>query len=131
MNFSKSKGDFATAGTVQSILLNIKDVLPLKIPPLRRRKEDIMSIATVFYNELFRGRPPVKAEKYFRDIKEHLMEYEWPGNIRELRNVIEYLWYWREIIVQNLKGRKAIHPAALVCFSVCPYGAKTVLCFFP
>lgn len=78
-------------GSFRQDLFYRLNVLPLKIPPLRRRKEDIMSIATVFYNELFRGRPPVKAEKYFRDIKEPLMEYEWPGNIRELRNVIEYL----------------------------------------
>ena len=64
------------------------NVLPLFIPPLRERREDIMPLALdilqYFNKELkksFVGFTPAAAE-----LLEH---YSWPGNIRELRNVIE------------------------------------------
>jgi two-component system response regulator AtoC len=64
------------------------NVLPLFIPPLRERREDILPLALdimLFFNkELkknFVGFTPAAAEL--------LQKYPWPGNIRELRNVIE------------------------------------------
>lgn len=66
-------------------------VLPLRLPPLRERKEDILTLAEIFYNEFFQGKPPKSAIEYFAAIKEALLNYDWPGNIRELQNVVEYL----------------------------------------
>ncbi|MHB1652193.1 MAG: sigma-54 interaction domain-containing protein [Desulfitobacteriaceae bacterium] len=67
------------------------NVLPLHLPPLRERKEDIMSIAMDFYTKYFEGRPPQKAQDYFRDVQVSFLAYDWPGNIRELQNIVEYL----------------------------------------
>ncbi len=70
-------------------------VIPVFLPPLRERKEDILTLANHFithFNREFgkqvKGMSPM-AEKF-------LAEYHWPGNIRELKNVIE-----RAIILEN------------------------------
>ena len=64
------------------------NVYPIGLPPLRERREDIGLLAEVFLREASRrlGRlfDPISGE-----VLEALMRYEWPGNIRELQNVIE------------------------------------------
>jgi two-component system, NtrC family, response regulator AtoC len=64
------------------------NVIKIKLPPLRERIEDIIPIAHAFLNTF-----NSKFDKDFRCISEEakamLCEYSWPGNIRELRNVIE------------------------------------------
>ncbi len=67
------------------------NVLPVRIPALRHRKQDILSLAETFYKKCFNGRFTVKAADYFKPIREWLLAYNWPGNIRELQNVVEYL----------------------------------------
>lgn len=67
------------------------NVLPIKVPPLRERGGDILTLAHIFYqnNQKRKNAPP--AERYFRLISPYLLQYRWPGNIRELQNVVEYL----------------------------------------
>ena len=63
-------------------------VVPIHIPPLRERKEDIPLFVDFFlqkYNK--RTKKSVKAVSV--QVKKALMEYDWPGNIRELENTIE------------------------------------------
>jgi hypothetical protein len=61
-------------------------VIPLRVPPLRDRKEDIAALARHFVRELGpKGRAPVLAP----DALAALGDRPWPGNVRELRNVIE------------------------------------------
>lgn len=67
------------------------NVLPIKIPPLRERNQDILILAKYFYQKYFRGSPLFSSEDYLRKIEEFLLAYNWPGNIRELQNVVEYL----------------------------------------
>lgn len=68
------------------------NVLPLKIPPLRERKEDIIDLAKVFYYKCLKDNTVlINADDYFKNIEEALISYDWPGNIRELINVVEYL----------------------------------------
>lgn len=67
------------------------NVLPLAVPPLRQRQEDIMPLACHFYERYFEGKPLIAAQEYFADIVARLLQYDWPGNIRELQNVMEYL----------------------------------------
>jgi DNA-binding NtrC family response regulator len=64
------------------------NVLPLKVAALRERKEDIPLLATHFVELLFKevGCPKPRLT---RPGIETLLAYDWPGNIRELRNVIE------------------------------------------
>lgn len=60
------------------------DVLPVCVPPLRERKEDIPLLVTWFTNRLSSGAVRVDDQALAR-----LQEHDWPGNVRELRNVIE------------------------------------------
>jgi len=64
------------------------NVMPITLPPLRERKEDIPLLARHFI-----GRLCQKLNKPFPEIRpdflEALMQYDWPGNIRELQNIIE------------------------------------------
>jgi PAS domain S-box-containing protein len=65
------------------------NVFPIEIPPLRERREDIPLLVRAFSNEF-----AVKMGKRIQSISRKTMEtvtsYNWPGNIRELRNVIEH-----------------------------------------
>ena len=67
------------------------NVLPIKLPPLVERKQDIEALARHFYLSYFNGHPLHPEEDYFHNLKEYFFAYDWPGNIRELQNVIEYL----------------------------------------
>ncbi|AGA68314.1 transcriptional regulator containing PAS, AAA-type ATPase, and DNA-binding domains [Desulfitobacterium dichloroeliminans LMG P-21439] len=71
----------------QDLLYRI-DVLSLILPPLRERKEDIKDIAKTFLADFPRGHKPISLSLEGLLV---LMQYEWPGNIRELRNVCERL----------------------------------------
>lgn len=66
------------------------NVIPLNIPPLRERKEDIellMEMLIKKYNKLF-GKSVYKVDKQCRDI---LVNYPWYGNVRELENAVEFM----------------------------------------
>lgn len=64
------------------------NVVPLRIPPLRNRKEDIEPLATFFLNK-FSSETKKKFEGFSDEALTYLQNYEWPGNIRELENTIE------------------------------------------
>ncbi len=76
------------AGTFRSDLYYRLNVFPVEIPPLRERREDIALLV-----EYFIDRYATKAGKKIRGINratlDRLKAYAWPGNIRELQNVIE------------------------------------------
>ena len=64
------------------------NVLPVHLPPLRERKEDIPLLVEHFihkYNEQHR----LNTEGAAEDVLARLLEYPWPGNVRELENAIE------------------------------------------
>ena len=63
-------------------------VFPIRIPPLRDRREDIQSLVWAFISEFGRQLGKV-IESVPRQSMEALRTYAWPGNVRELRNVIE------------------------------------------
>jgi two-component system nitrogen regulation response regulator NtrX len=66
------------------------NVIPIHVPPLRERKEDIPLLVEHFLGTLAAeyGQAPKKVS---REAVRKLMEHDWPGNIRELRNLIERL----------------------------------------
>ncbi|MCD6296055.1 MAG: sigma-54-dependent Fis family transcriptional regulator [Deltaproteobacteria bacterium] len=71
------------------------NVVKIKVPPLRERKDDILLLAEYFmshYNQRFDKR----FVKVSPEAKKILLQYAWPGNIRELRNTIE-----RIILLEN------------------------------
>jgi len=63
-------------------------VIPLKIPPLRERPEDIPLLARHFF-ELHRDRLGRNLTGLTHGAIKNLMRHDWPGNVRELKNVIE------------------------------------------
>jgi DNA-binding NtrC family response regulator len=65
-------------------------VLPVHLPPLRDRREDIPLLVKHFLDtEAVKADIPEK--KVVPEAMQHLVAYEWPGNIRELENLIRYL----------------------------------------
>lgn len=68
------------------------NVLPLKIPALRQRKQDIILLAKIFYEKYFMGSTATDVRSYFHLVVPYFLAYDWPGNIRELQNVVEYLF---------------------------------------
>jgi formate hydrogenlyase transcriptional activator len=76
------------AGTFRSDLFYRLNVFPIEVPPLRERREDIPVLVAYFIDRYAR-----KAGKSFRSINKQSLEllqsYPWPGNIRELQNIIE------------------------------------------
>jgi formate hydrogenlyase transcriptional activator len=76
------------AGKFRSDLFYRLNVFPIEMPPLRERQEDIPLLVAYFIDRFAR-----KAGKSFRTVNnqslEFLQSYPWPGNIRELQNVIE------------------------------------------
>ena len=65
------------------------NVIPISIPPLRDRKEDIPLLVETFMTELrVKTRKPIN--KISREAMEAIQAYDWPGNIRELINALEY-----------------------------------------
>ena len=63
-------------------------VVPLNLPPLRERKEDIPPLIDHFVKK-YRKRTRKEIKGVSPAVKKALMEYNWPGNIRELENTIE------------------------------------------
>jgi two-component system nitrogen regulation response regulator NtrX len=63
-------------------------VVPIRVPPLRERRDDIPALAAYFLSE-FCARNNVRAKRLDADVVPALERYHWPGNVRELRNTIE------------------------------------------
>ena len=74
-------------GTFREDLYYRLMVFPIKIPPLRERREDILPLAERFLEEL-NGKYGFHRE-FSDEVCQSMRNYGWPGNIRELRNVVE------------------------------------------
>jgi DNA-binding NtrC family response regulator len=75
-------------GQFRSDLFYRLNVFPIEIPPLRERLQDIAALVDVFLNRLNRNRPG-KAVGIHPKVVEAFRRYHWPGNIRELENLVE------------------------------------------
>jgi Nif-specific regulatory protein len=64
------------------------NVLPINIPPLRRRPEDIPELARLFL-DTFKKQTNKQFEGFTQDALQAMLSYSWPGNVRELQNCIE------------------------------------------
>ncbi len=66
------------------------NTVPVELPPLRKRREDILLIFRKFavdFSDKYRM-PPISLEE---DAQQYLVSYDWPGNIRQLRNLTEQM----------------------------------------
>jgi formate hydrogenlyase transcriptional activator len=83
------------AGRFRADLFYRLNVFPIEIPPLRERRSDISKLVAFNLSRLSK-RLGKKIEGVSRESMDHLLNYPWPGNIRELQNVIE-----RAVIVSS------------------------------
>lgn len=75
-------------GSFRDDLFYRLNVIPVYIPPLRQRKEDIPILVKHFVNR-YCLKTGQKIKKMSENSLQSLLEYEWPGNVRELENIIE------------------------------------------
>ena len=87
--------DMVNRGEFRSDLYYRLNVFPLLLPPLRERREDIPALVTHFA-EIFGRRMGREIEHIPTETMSALSSYQWPGNIRELQNLIE-----RAVILSN------------------------------
>jgi formate hydrogenlyase transcriptional activator len=75
-------------GAFRSDLYYRLNVFPIKLPPLRERKEDVPLLVNYFVDR-YAKRAGKKIKHIQKKALETLQEYSWPGNVRELQNVVE------------------------------------------
>ena len=81
--------DAVRAGTFRSDLYYRLNVVPLSIPPLRDRPEDVPLLAEVFRQKFCESMRRSDVTGFSPGASRRLKSYAWPGNVRELQNVIE------------------------------------------
>jgi PAS domain S-box-containing protein len=65
------------------------NVISINIPPLRKRREDILPLIFFYldkFNKIYK-----KDKKFSSEVLDRLQSYDWPGNVRELENIVEHL----------------------------------------
>jgi two-component system nitrogen regulation response regulator NtrX len=80
--------DLIAEGTFRPDLFYRLSVVPIRVPALRERREDIRDLAEYFLAE-FCTRNNVRSKALDDEVLPILERYEWPGNVRELRNAVE------------------------------------------
>lgn len=75
-----------TAGKFRDDLYYRLNVFPIRIPPLRERRDDIALLAALFVE---RHRREGQADGFTADALGTLLDYDWPGNVRQLENVVQ------------------------------------------
>lgn len=80
--------EMVSSGKFRSDLYYRLNIVPLNIPPLRERKEDIESLAHFFLNK-FKIETKKNFEGFSQSALRTMYDYYWPGNVRELENSVE------------------------------------------
>ncbi|HJV22978.1 MAG TPA: sigma 54-interacting transcriptional regulator [Holophagaceae bacterium] len=98
-------------GTFREDLWYRLNVFPISLPPLRQRKEDLPMLAQAFLERVCHklGRPTLALPK---SVIQSLQAYDWPGNIRELQNLMEQAVLVSEGSVLRLPDRLGVAEAA-------------------
>jgi DNA-binding NtrC family response regulator len=90
------------------------NVLPLKVPPLRERPEDIPELVR-FFSDWFPNQENLPYRSFSVSVQNRLRNHSWPGNVRELRNVVQRLLVMggdEEVSVQEIEdclGENAVN----------------------
>src|SRR5437667_4158008 len=86
---NKNLEEQVKAGTFREDLFFRLRVVPIRLPPLRQRPEDIPLLAQTFLRE-FTEENNKSVKTFTADAHDLLLHYSWPGNVRELRTAIEH-----------------------------------------
>ena len=112
------------AGKFREDLYYRLNVVPIHVPPIRERREDIPTLARYFAATLS-AREGIPPRTFTQDALERLSSLDWPGNVRELRNTVERLLILapdsqisaRDI--DRLAGQRALDDAGLATLTQC------------
>lgn len=88
---NKDLQDEIEAGRFREDLYHRLNVIPIQLPPLRKRREDISILAQQFLRQLAEDEISYSGKHFSGEALEELKNQNWPGNIRELQNVVERL----------------------------------------
>jgi len=80
--------ELVAAGTFREDLFYRLSVVPIRVPALRERRQDIAELAAYFLAE-FCARNTMRPREIDPEVMPILERYHWPGNVRELRNIVE------------------------------------------
>jgi two-component system, NtrC family, nitrogen regulation response regulator NtrX len=112
------------AGKFREDLYYRLNVVPIHVPPLRERREDIPTLAQYFAATLS-AREGIPPRSFTPDALERLSALDWPGNVRELRNTVERLLILapdNEISardIDRLSGQRVLDDAGLATLTQC------------
>jgi transcriptional regulator with PAS, ATPase and Fis domain len=98
-----------SAGRFRADLFYRLNVLPIRVPPLRERLEDIEGLADVLLDDIAR-RSGLPARALSSEAQDLLAAQAWPGNIRELRNVLEQAALMTDDLVLEPRHFAALRP---------------------
>jgi two-component system nitrogen regulation response regulator NtrX len=87
---NKRLEDEIAAGRFREDLLYRLNVVPVEVPPLRMRRDDVPQLVSHFTAQLAAGQG-IPARPFAEGALERLKRHAWPGNVRELRNTVERL----------------------------------------
>lgn len=125
---NRDLSDQVRQGAFRDDLFYRLNVVALELPPLRERREDIPLLAQAFLDRFAsKNSKPVKG--YTPDAMNHLMNYHWPGNIRELMNTVErgVILTRREFLDLGDFSLTGPEPAAGLLDTAGPADSETIL----
>ncbi|MBL8861821.1 MAG: sigma-54-dependent Fis family transcriptional regulator [Planctomycetes bacterium] len=133
---SATNADLAAATEQKTFRLDLfyrLNVVPLRVPALRERREDVPALAAHFLREIAArsGRTPLALRP---EALELLRGLDWPGNVRQLKNLLEGAAVFAsgpelarsdlEAMLENGPGLAAVPPSAAVGYATAPGGPK-------
>ena len=128
---NRSPADAIASGALREDLFYRLNVIPIEMPPLRERGDDVSLIAQSFL-EKHAQEEGKKFERLSDDAKAALQAYDWPGNVRQLQNVVRnavVLQDGVELTAQMLPRNlmQAVAPESAADPTILPSAAPTVL----
>ena len=101
-------------GTFREDLFYRLNVIPVQLPPLRERRDDIPLLVQHFLEKLGAEQVPPRIATMSQEALRRLMSFAWPGNVRQLENVVERALAFShgrsQIDIGDLRSRDAERP---------------------
>ncbi len=102
---NKDLQELIKEGSFREDLYYRLNVIPIFIPPLREHKEDVPEL-TIHFMDLYCKESGKKPKRFSKEAMDILINYNWPGNIRQLKNVVERIMIMinhDEVMEQDVK----------------------------
>jgi two-component system response regulator AtoC len=110
---NRALGEMLSSGQFREDLYYRLQVIEIRVPPLRERRDEILPLTEFFLRTYAKryGRPPLRPSPAVRDA---LLSYHWPGNIRELENVLKRFVILRDeaMVIGELQRERPVEAVA-------------------